>query len=196
MKCRNFAHSGFWRWYTVSRRDKKVADDGTRRVSLSVPAYEDRLGIEVSVAPDDTVRSVSACLSMSWIREDSPTSAAAVVCVSSLLRALEPDDAFVCELSAALLANVGLGTPREVVFDSPKEIAVEAVADALLGRTEGLEVSLAQGTLLRVLAGPDAVVIEWLAAPIEAAARRLEHLERPVGAKKSISVTQPTRTHE
>jgi hypothetical protein len=78
----------------VSCRDERMTEDGTRRVWLSVPAHTDRLGIKAAIAPDDTLRSLSAYLSVSWIREDSPASVSAVVCISSLLRSLVPDDSF------------------------------------------------------------------------------------------------------
>ena len=170
MKWRNFAHSGFWRWYMVSCGDETVADDGTRRVWLSVLAHRDQLGIEVAITPDDTLQSLSAYSSMSWIREDSPASASAVVCISSLLRSLEPDDPFVRKLSAALLSQVGLGRRRFADLDAADEITHGVFADALLGRTDGMQVSLAHGRLLRAFAGPAAVVIEWLAAPTETTA--------------------------
>jgi hypothetical protein len=162
----------------VSCPDERMAEDGTRRVWLSVPAHEDLLGIEVAIAPDDTLRSLSAYLSVSWIREDSPASVSAVVCISSLLRSLEPDDSFVWELSAALLSQVGLGPPRFADLDAAHQITPGEVADALLGRTEGIQVSLAQSSLLSAFVGPGAVVIEWLAAPSDIAAPVFKDLER------------------
>lgn len=191
MKWRNLAHSGFWRWYAVSRCDEEVADDGSRRVELAAPVYGDRLGMDASVAADGTVRRVSARLSMSWIREDSPASVPAIVCIASLLRSLEPEAAFVWQLREALLSEVGLGRPWFTESDGSDEITLRAVGDAVLGRTDGLQVALARGRLLRVLAGPAAVAIEWLAVPIDASAPGSGHPEEATWWQRAVSSSPP-----
>jgi hypothetical protein len=96
-----------------------------------------------------------------WITGDPEQSAFAIDFVASLLRSLEPDDPLIRCIATRLIAQIGLGPPGADTLAGADEVIVSAVAHALLGRSDGLCLALADGRALDVHRKPGAVEITW-----------------------------------
>jgi hypothetical protein len=157
--------SGFWRWYALAPAGETAGADGARRISLAAPGYQGELGLDMTLDDRDGVCAVRVGFSEDWMHGDPAASALAVDFLSSLLRALEPDDAFVHALTAALKSWVGLAPAAlDPAGDSRASVTAHMV-DAVLGRAERASVRLACGGVLEVHRNQTAVVMEWLGAP-------------------------------
>jgi hypothetical protein len=161
MKWGDLVRSGLWRWYALGPGEQRVDADGGRRWTLSASGYGDDVSIEVDVAPEETVRSVSARLSRSWVGDRSRPSPFAVDFIATLLRSLEPHDPFVQDVVACLHSQVGLGGTEATTADIRTEVVLGDVADALLGRSGGRVVRLLDGRSLRTSRDGGAVEIAW-----------------------------------